>query len=283
MSDNITGNEPGQTLPSAVPAAPRVRGLVPRAPLKLRTIFGATFRLFAQNPRPNLGASVAVGIVASALGYLITALAGPAGNPFVSVLSTLALLLLTGFIGLSVATAIAGEKLTFVSLLSRLKPRLPTLIVWAVIATAVAALAYGPTLYLRVGDPSSPPNPLILGVVAISSVLSLLLVFYTVRLVYVPVIVAVEGGTVLEAVRRSFRLSRGYFWWTFGVLGLTVIGLGIPAGIIVALERNLGAAPLVIGVVSCVLNVIFGAVIAAVTSLMYFNLRFRKDGPGTTI
>ena len=108
-----------------------------------------------------------------------------------------------------------------------------------------------------------------------------------------------ERLSLRNAVRRSWTLSTGYFWRTFGILLLV--------GFILSMVSNLISAPLglvtgigstlinpngsdassiaifvVITVLSFVIAIVFGAISAVVqtatASLLYIDLRMRREG-----
>jgi len=90
-----------------------------------------------------------------------------------------------------------------------------------------------------------------------------------------------------KALRRSFRLVRHRWWPTFGLLILTAILAGLVGQAIGLLFTGLIFTPLGDSVfVSVVLNALSSTIasvlttpaVAAITSVLYFDLRVRKEG-----
>jgi hypothetical protein len=100
-----------------------------------------------------------------------------------------------------------------------------------------------------------------------------------------PVLIA-EGNRGTGALRRSFRLVRGRWWPTFGVLALGFmfqffVGLvfGIPLSLLAQRwDSGSVAAIAVRTVVSVISSVITTPFMSAVLVLIYFDLRVRKEG-----
>ncbi len=88
----------------------------------------------------------------------------------------------------------------------------------------------------------------------------------------------VEQTGVIDSLRRSVELTRGYRLKIFGVLGVIYIGQ-------FALDRLinviLASAPIFSLVASFVVTVAITAYFAVVTAVTYHDLRILKDGVGT--
>ena len=104
-----------------------------------------------------------------------------------------------------------------------------------------------------------------------------------------------EGQSVIGALRRSWALTRGSFWRVFGILILTAIIVAVASALIVAplalvsavIAGTAGGTPgtgvLVIQQVvqqlgSGVAGAIFYPFQAAVSALLYIDLRMRREG-----
>ncbi len=102
------------------------------------------------------------------------------------------------------------------------------------------------------------------------------LILMTMWWVAVPAAV-VERTGVIESLRRSVELTRGYRWKVFGVIVIIYIGQ-------FALDRLttviLSAAPIFSMVVSFFVTVAITAYFAVVTAVCYHDLRVLKDGVG---
>ncbi len=102
------------------------------------------------------------------------------------------------------------------------------------------------------------------------------LVLMTMWWVAVPAAV-VERTGVIESLRRSVDLTRGYRWKVFGVIAVIWLGQ-------IALDQLtnvvLAAAPIFSAVVSFFITVTITAYFAVVTAVCYHDLRVLKDGVG---
>lgn len=106
--------------------------------------------------------------------------------------------------------------------------------------------------------------------------------FYGAWLVAVPVLL-LEGTSGRKALKRSRQLIRGRWWITaatflVAMLLRTIIS-GVPGGVVVAISFASGTASTVVGlVVSGILSVVLTPFTAAVTAVIYYDLRVRKEG-----
>lgn len=96
-----------------------------------------------------------------------------------------------------------------------------------------------------------------------------------------------EDTRGIQALRRSFRLVRHRWWPTFGLLILTVILAGIVGQAIGLVFRGLVFTPLgdsafalvvLNALSSTIASILTTPAVAAITSVLYFDLRVRKEG-----
>jgi len=88
----------------------------------------------------------------------------------------------------------------------------------------------------------------------------------------------VERTGVIDSLRRSAELTRGYRWKVFGVIVIIYIGQFILDALTNFL---LAAAPIFSFVASFLITVAITAYFAVVTAVCYHDLRVLKDGVGT--
>lgn len=108
-------------------------------------------------------------------------------------------------------------------------------------------------------------------------------VFVYVRFLFGPAVVIVEGTRGTDALRRSWRLARGFFWKILGTTVLAGILTSIIGGI---LQFPLGLAGVaagesgwfLAGLGAAIAAVITGPFSAVVGVLLYFDMRIRKEG-----
>jgi hypothetical protein len=102
-------------------------------------------------------------------------------------------------------------------------------------------------------------------------------IFFGVRWAFSTQCVMLEGASGTQAMAISARRVIGSWWRTFGILLLTFVIVGVISGIV---DGIFGA--LHIGLLTLLVSLIVGILTApfstAVVTLLYFDLRVRKDG-----
>jgi MFS family permease len=234
-----------------------------------------------------------------------------AGSYALSFLSTLVSLVVTlvgtailqGIISLEVARGTIGDKLTTRELWNRARGRLGVLIGWSLlVVTALGLILGGIVAFVVFLFVSETTASIVAGVLLIiATVLGglVLAAWLSTRLSFVPSVLMIERLTLGNALRRSWTLTRGYFWRTFGILLLvaTIIGIatqvivtpvGIGIGLVTtlsnptadpaALENTLLLTTVFITVLSALISAITSIISSATSSLLYIDLRIRKEG-----
>ncbi|MDQ3690206.1 MAG: glycerophosphoryl diester phosphodiesterase membrane domain-containing protein [Chloroflexota bacterium] len=164
---------------------------------------------------------------------------------------------LVAAIARAAADVYLGEQVTIGGTYSYALSRLPA-ILWITILTTLATLLGFVLLIIP-------------GIIAL------------VRLAFAPAALVVEGHRGSTAVRRSWRLTKGFFWRTLGTLLLSGVIVAIVTGIISLpgelLVQAMGpdAWPLsaLVTVLATVLVTPFATLVVV---LLYFDLRIRKEG-----
>jgi hypothetical protein len=108
-------------------------------------------------------------------------------------------------------------------------------------------------------------------------------VILLVRFAFGPVVVVLEDARGTTAMRRSWRLSRGFFWKILGTLLLASLIATVVSGIV---SFPLIAGGLALGSKGWALRAVGGAIGSVITRpfaslvgvLLYFDLRIRKEG-----
>lgn len=235
------------------------------------------------------------------------------------VLTTIATAILQAIIVTEVARGTVGEKLRLGQVWAAARGRFGAVIGYTallILAVAVGfiifyALLVGVTIAATAGSvgSSSIPDPgffagLMLATFGIMIIGFLggatLWLWLSTKLAFVPAAIVLERLPVGAAIRRSWRLSRGYFWRTLGILLLVQVMVYIATQIASApasIFAYLGASILdptggslgdgaVIGVVviivvfllTSVVSAIGMVIVSATSSLLYLDLRMRKEG-----
>ncbi len=327
----------GQT-PQGAPggwAPPPKPGLVPLRPLAFGTLLGASFQVLRRNPKASFGSAlltqglitvvtlVVVGVVTFfALSRIENAapaeqdavVVGGIAAIIVSALATVLLsvaatALLQGIIVLEVARGTLGEKLTLGSLWRLAWRRLWPLILWALLYSAAVLLSVGIVVLVVVLLVSQGEALIAVGVLfglLAGLALAVAFVWLFTKLSLTPSVIVLERRGVFAAMARSWRLTNGYFWRTFGVQALVLVivqvatqvvttPIGIIFGIVMGLMFPNGSVPEdgsgsvesflpLIGLygVTLLVSLVFGAIAAvaqsASSALVYIDLRMRKEG-----
>ncbi len=113
-------------------------------------------------------------------------------------------------------------------------------------------------------------------------------IWISIRLLLAPCAIAIEKAGPIQAIRRSWRLSKGQFWRILGIYLLASILISMAASTVSSvfsfvilligmanMEVGLIAATVVSTVISAVLSV---PLTAAVVTLLYVDARIRGEG-----
>jgi hypothetical protein len=321
----------GPASPSPAPGwtPPPKPGLIPLRPLTLGTLLGAAFQVLRRNPRPTFGFSllitgaiylIAFGVVGLVAFFAIARTLNAtqadvdelaAGSVAMVVLSSLIPIalgivgtaILQGIISLEVARGTVGEKLRLPGLWAAARGRIAALVGWSLLITgivigAIALLAVVIALIATVGGAAGVIGAVLLGLLAAAGA-AVLFAWLSTKLALVPSVLMLERLPLRAAIARSWSLTNGYFWKTFGIQLLVAVIVQTVAGIIstpLQLILSLGTflvnpngentglivAGIVVYVLTIVLAVVFGAISAVVMSatpaLIYIDIRMRKEG-----
>lgn len=224
----------------------------------------------------------------------------------VAVLVTIVLQLLTtalveGIVSLEVSRGTLGERMRFRGLWRRMRGRVGAVVAW------VMAIGFGSILIIGIvvlmlfgigslGD-AGIAAAVVLGVLIVLGGI-VVSVWLGTKLAMVPAIIVIERRSMVGAVRRAWSLTRGYFWRSFGIIALVGVIYQVASQIVVqpfslVLSLLLGllgtgdpdtliVVIIVIYGVFLLLTLVVGAIgvvmISATVSLLYIDLRMRKEG-----
>ncbi|RUQ86709.1 hypothetical protein ELQ93_06990 [Labedella gwakjiensis] len=218
-------------------------------------------------------------------------------------ISLIGSVMVQGVVVAEVARATLGEKLRLGQVWRAAAPRLWALVGWTLLASLAALIAVGlvaAVVWLVIAV-STDLIALGIGIGVIGALgLIVLYAWLGTKLAIVPSIIVLERAPVSRAVARSWRLTRGYFWRTFGVLALISIILSVASQVVttpISLIMGIGGslidptgsvegAALTTFVVTYILLILVSLVVTAVTSvvtaaavsLVYIDLRMRTEG-----
>ncbi len=330
-AESSAAGRPGVTPPPVASGwtPPPKPGLIPLRPLTLGTLLGAAFQVLRRNPRPTFGFALLVTGLVSIVTLTIVGLVSffafartitasavdastlQAGSIALIILSGLipvalsvvASAILQGVIALEVARGTVGEKLKLRGLWRSARGRIGALIGWSFIIMAVAVIALAVVgvliaLLVAFGGTAGIVIGVLLGLLAGTAAV-VLVAWLSTRLCLVPSVLMLERLPLREALARSWSLTVGYFWRTFGIQLLVIFIVQTVAGIIttpLSMLLGLGTGLLnpngdqtgmiIAGValygLTIAVSIVFGAITAVVQAatpaLIYIDLRMRKEG-----
>jgi len=303
-------------------------GIIPLHPLTFGTILGRSFAALRQNPRVLLGFALVVQTVAyilvtlavvgvtwasfSRLDTLVvgteeydTVMAGSIGlvvvTGFVLGLAAGALsVIVQGIVVLEVTHAAVAEKLTLGALWRQLKPVAWRLIGYSLLVI-LAVMAVVALVVLGVVGVAFVAPPAAIGLSILIIVAAIPLTWWLmIKLLLAPSAIIVEHATILQALSRSWSLTRGRFWPALGVIlvisvifgavaqvvslpfsflsaGLTTIiaptGAPEPSAII-----GMVVTVLLVQMVTLLLQAVAVVVQSTATALIYIDCRMRREG-----
>jgi hypothetical protein len=323
--------------PAGAWAPPPKPGLIPLAPMTLGTILGASFRVLRRNPRPIVGVSLVIHGIIAVLTILITSYAltsltrtltsqlsgsiptaSDIGGVFLADLGQIATLalgligttILLGIVTLEVSRGTLGERLPLAALWRRARGRLLVLVGWAFALVGVIVLTIAIIVFVAIliagaiaasgsGTGASIALGVLVGFLLLAGA-TVIALWIGIKLSLVPSVLVTERLTLGKAMRRSWGLTKGYFWRTLGiellvalilsvagsvvtgpvgVILLVVTGLSHPTGID---QASLDSTARLVTVISTSVGAIVATITAIVstasTALIYLDLRIRKEG-----
>ncbi|WP_138944732.1 hypothetical protein [Plantibacter sp. M259] len=310
-------------------APPPKPGLIPLRPLSFSDLFGAPFLVLRRNPKATFGSALLLQGLTAVLSLVIVGLvtwlslsrlsqAAPGEEDAISAGAVTAIILsflipvavsiagsaiLQGIIAQEVARGTLGEKLPLGVLWRRTKARFLPLIGYTFlligVVTVFIAVAVGLGFVLTgLGGTAGVALTVVMGIGALL-VLIAASVWLGTKFSLTPSIIVLENGKVFPSLARSWRLTDGYFWRTFGVQFLVSSVVSVasqvvatPISLLASLvpvlfvgvdsEATMIVATIAAQGLSLLVSVIIGAitvvVISATSAVIYVDLRMRKEG-----
>lgn len=312
----------GPAAPAGFVLAPKP-GIIPLRPLSLGEILEGAFQSLRVNPRamflPSLLVNAVIGGLAALAGYLLSQVpvtsSGPDGvevnlqiagaqygSSTINLLFTvLAAAVLSGLLIVAVSRAVLGRLATPGEVWERTKPRVWALIgetllvqVLTIVITVVLGLI-AVAIVAGIGastDFDSAASVVVAALaVLVIVVVTLVLAFLVgIRLSLAPAALVLENLGVIESMKRSWSLTRGFFWRILGITLLVQIIVGLISGMVggvigliqlLALAASPGAMGILMAVTAFLTALVQAVVLpfsAAVTALIYIDVRMRKEG-----
>ncbi|WIB59054.1 glycerophosphoryl diester phosphodiesterase membrane domain-containing protein [Curtobacterium sp. MCLR17_007] len=263
----------GQQPPPPLP--PGQRPVIPLRPLGLGDVLAGAFIVFRRNARVLVLWAVLLSGVLGLVSTLVTTFGqrtlqsrmlsavdgGSDADSIIAGSATLYLVLAVavpflaylgrGFLVAPVAVdtgqRVLGRRGTFRGLWSLLAGRRWSVVWWILLQLGAGVVVGG--LFVLVGfgllgavtaNDGNGVVGFVLGIIGMVLVFVVLLAFLTTRFAFTVPTIALEGRGVFSAAAQSWRLTRGAFWRTFGILLLVQVVFGFAASI-AGLPLSLGA------------------------------------------
>lgn len=299
------GAGPGYREPAPKP------GVIPLRPLGLGEILDGSFATIRRNPKATLGIAAIIMTISAVISSTLTLnminvnglgkhptphqmeqfLAGLLPVLGVTVLLTLIVqAVLSGLLAPVIAREASGQQISAGDAWRAAAPRLPSVL----LATLLVLLAgLGPLLalgiILLIGEAAGAP-PAVYAVIGVPGLLVavVLSIWFSTMFSLVTPVVVLERERPAAALARSWRLVRRSFWRVFGILLLATIIVAVASAILQIPFTFVsavfgGAAGFSAGTVIAVIGTIAAGTVtrpisAAVTVLLYVDMRMRKEG-----
>lgn len=242
---------------------------------------------------PEAAADMTAGDVAASFGGLMSQLLVPA------LIQSLAVIVVSGLLIVAVSNAVIGRRTTPSQLWARTRGRVLALIVLALLilfgSIAASALLVAPGILVLLLTDQTVLGAILVVLGVLLAIVTYVVVFYGFWSLAAPALL-LENLSVISSLRRSARLVRRSFWRVVGIMLLTTMLVGVLASLISVPFSLLGAL-VTIGqdtpygsfwltllqlMITQVGSILSGAVLyplsAAVTALLYIDLRMRQEG-----
>ena len=300
-------------------------GIIPLRPLTVGELFNGAFQAVRVNPQTMFGFAFAimavVGLVQAFFASsstssltralssgdtedLVYSLGSSMGSFVTSGLTLLATAFLSGMLALTVWDAVLGRKSSPADAWHRFSPRfvpvlLATLLIGIIefVVIVLVLLVFMIPFFLVVVNAASARSydSASAGIGGALSIIFLMIValivvgcFFTVKFAFTSSAVVLEGLGPVDAIKRSWSLSKGSFWRILGrilligvVIGLISSVLGAVVGAILGVGANAAESVGMLVAFSAFVSALLSAVVIPVQSsfytLMYLDERMRKE------
>ena len=191
----------------------------------------------------------------------------------------------------AVTETILGREVGFVESLRAIREKIGTVVIAYVVYVLIMFAFFSPFLLFVVMEPLNPQKVgLGVALFLLFPVCFFFLFYFIVKFLFITQAIVLEDVGAVDALRRSFRLASGFWWRTFGIYMIISILVAIVVSLlnlfVYVVDWGLGLLPVVTEYLSLAIGSFIKTVISLVinpitwiaTTLMYFDLRIRKEG-----
>ncbi len=193
-----------------------------------------------------------------------------------------------------VSETILGRGTNIEDSIKTILPKVGTIILAYIMVGIIILVTYAPifiSMTILFSDPGNENAVFIaLFFIWLYPISALVLLWLTIKLLFIPHSVILDNLGAVEAFKRSFRLVTGYWWRTFGIyILISFIVLFIVSmlqqltGLITLGLNQLPAIPPMVtvgvaGVLMTIISLVIQPIGIIATTLLYYDLRIRKEG-----
>lgn len=128
------------------------------------------------------------------------------------------------------------------------------------------------------------------GIFGLLFLIAVCMTFLTIKFIFIPHAIVLDNTGVIAGLRRSFTISNGYWWRTFGIYMIISVIIGIINSLLGQTVKLMGwglsmlpgVDSMIIvaanGVVMTIISIILNPITFIATTLLYYDLRIRKEG-----
>jgi hypothetical protein len=191
----------------------------------------------------------------------------------------------------AVSETILGRPAQFSESLKAIWPKAGTIILAYLVYVLIVMVFFLPFIAFVIIAPLYPNQlGLVLGLFLLFPFCFAFIVYFMVKYLFIPQAVILDGTGAMEGLKRSFSLSSGYWWRTFGIYMLVAIIVGIIGsllgyGILLVdyIFKSIPGVPDAVvlaigGVLMTIISLILNPLSSIASTLLYYDLRIRKEG-----
>ncbi len=191
----------------------------------------------------------------------------------------------------AVSETLLGRHAAFADSIRAIWPKAGSIILAYLLYTFVILIFFVPFL-LFLGIPYDHPEIalIVIGFFVVFLVCFFFMFFFWIKFLFIPHAVVLDGEGALGSLKRSYTLTSGYWWRTFGIYFvvmlvvsiviylLSLLGILIDKGLTTVPGITLDFGIVVKSMVTTMVSLIINPITLIAQVLLYYDLRIRKEG-----